>query len=84
MFHTKESSNGATTRYYVTKDGRAIKLEEGSDKSKTPLKLPGIKPLVAEGDIRNVFYKLFDRQAVDIIGVNHGKDVDYLELRKTR
>ena len=86
MFHTKEAPNGTKSRYYVTKDGRAIKLDEGGGENNgsDPLRLPGIHPLVCERDIRDLFYKLQDRQGVDAIKVNHGKDVNYLQLRRTR
>lgn len=98
MFHTKESPDGVKSRYYVTKDGRAIKLNEpagggggqvhekknmkknGTD----PFRLPGIQPLVSERDIRELFYKLYDQQSSHTVGVNHSKDVDYVELRRTR
>lgn len=81
MFRIKENFEGDVVRYYVTKDGRAVKLVENESQN---VNLPGIKLLVAEQDIKEIFYKLFDRQAIKAFGIDHGKDVNYVELRKTR
>jgi hypothetical protein len=83
MFKYKQTSQG-TVKYYVTKDGRPIRLDPTRGPAPDPFDWPGTRPLVNEKEVKKVLYQLFDRSAVGIVGVYHGHDVRYLNIRKSR
>lgn len=82
MFRYQETPDGVV-EYYITKSGKLIRLQPGHPPPNA-FDLPSIRPLMAEKEVKEVLYQLFDRHATKTVGVMHGKDVNYLNLRKSR
>jgi hypothetical protein len=82
MFRYQETTEGVL-EYYVTKKGKAVRILPGQPPPNT-FDVPSIRPLVAEKDVKDILFQLYEKRATESVGIFHGKDIDYLGLRKSK